>query len=133
MTMQDPISDLITQLRNGYLAKKDTIIIYMSKTKLAIIQILKKEYFINDYKIIDYSTNIKKIEIYLKYYGKKIPIMKKISRVSKPSIRIYYKNKNIPIISNGFGITILSTSHGIITNKEAKEKNTGGEILCTVE
>lgn len=132
MNIQDPVSDLITQIRNAYIAKKDEITIYGSKIKIAILKILKKELFIEDYSIINEEKKIK-IKILLKYFGKKQPIMKKITRISKPSKRIYCNNQQIQKFANNFGITIISTSQGIITNKEAKEKNCGGEILCTIE
>lgn len=132
MNIQDPISDLITQIRNAYIAKKDEITIYGSKIKIAILKILKKELFIEDYSIINDKKKIK-IKILMKYFGKKQPIMKKIIRISKPSKRIYCKKAQIKNFSNPFGITIISTSKGIMTNKEANEKNCGGEILCTIE
>ena len=131
MNIQDPIADLITQIRNGYLAKKDNITLFNSKIKIAILEILKREFFIEDYYL---TTNDKfKVKIILKYYGKKIPILKKITRVSKPSIRIYEQYKHLPKIANGFGISIISTSYGLMTDKEARKKQCGGEILCTVE
>lgn len=133
MNMQDPISDLITQIRNGYSAKKEYIIVYSSKTKLAILNIMKNEFFITDYEIMPTINNKIKIKIILRYYGKKNPIMKKIERQSKPSARIYSKYKNIPKIANGFGISIISTSNGIITDKEARKRKCGGEILCSIE
>ncbi len=132
MNIQDPISDLITQIRNGYLAKKDDITIFGSKIKIAILEILKKEFFIDDFKILN-NNNKLTIKIILKYYGKKLPILKKIKRISKPSVRIYSNYKSIPKIANGFGISIISTSHGIMTDKDAKQKKCGGEIICTVE
>lgn len=132
MNIQDPVSDLITQIRNAYIAKKDEITIYGSKIKIAILKVLKQELFIEDYSIINEEKKIK-IKILLKYFGKKQPIMKKITRISKPSKRVYYKKNQIQKSSNNFGITIISSSKGIITNKEANEKNCGGEILCTVE
>lgn len=133
MNIQDPISDLITQIRNGYLAKKEYIITYSSKIKLAILTVMKNEFFITDYEILPDINNKTKVKIFLKYYGKKQPIMKKISRQSKPSIRMYSKYKTIPRIANGFGISIISTSSGIMTDKEARKRKCGGEILCTIE
>lgn len=133
MNIQDPISDLITQIRNGYFAKKEYIIVFSSKIKLAILNILKQEIFIDDYIIINETKNKKQIKIFLKYYGKNIPIMKKIKRISKPSLRIYSKYKLLPKIASGFGISIISTSKGLVTDKDAKQKKCGGEILCTVE
>ena len=133
MSIQDPISDLITQIRNGYLAKKDTVTIFSSKIKLSILKVLKNEHFIDDYILINNNEKVLKATIKLKYYGKKEAILKKITRVSKPSVRIYSGYKKIPKVGNGFGISIISTSKGIMTDKEAKIKKCGGEILCTIE
>lgn len=133
MNIQDPISDLLTQIRNAYSAKKDFITVNSSKIKIAILKILKDESFLNDYTILDENKNKKKIKIYLKYYGKKIPIIKKITRISKPSVRIYRKSKKIPKILNGFGIAIISTPIGLLTDKKARELRHGGEIICTIE
>ncbi|HIH2762532.1 MAG TPA: 30S ribosomal protein S8 [Candidatus Azoamicus sp. MARI] len=133
MNIQDPISDLLTQLRNGYSAKKDFIIVHASKIKLEILKILKDESFLNDYAIIDADIKKAKLKIYLKYYGKKIPIIKKITRISKPSVRIYSKSKKIPKILNGFGLAIISTPIGLLTDKKARELKHGGEIICTIE
>lgn len=130
MNMQDPISDFLTRIRNGYSAKKDFIIVDSSKIRIALLKILKEESFLNDY--ININEN-KKIKIYLKYYGKKIPILKKITRISKPSVRIYSKSKNMPKILNGFGIAIISTPIGLLTDKKARQLGHGGEIICTIE
>lgn len=132
MNIQDPISDLLTQIRNGCTAKKDFIIIDCSKIKIEILKILKNEAFLNDFIIMDEKSK-KKIKIFFKYFGKKISIIKKITRISKPSVRIYSKSKKIPKILNGFGIAIISTSVGLLTDKKAREFNHGGEILCTIE
>lgn len=133
MSIQDPISDLITQIRNGYLAKKDSITVFSSKTKISILKILKNEHFIEDYILINTNEKILKAKIILKYYGKKEAILKKIIRISKPSVRIYSSYKKIPKVGNGFGLSIISTSKGIMTDKEAKIQKCGGEILCTIE
>ena len=133
MSIQDPISDLITQIRNGYLAKKDSVTVFSSKTKISILKILKNEHFIEDYILINNNEKILKVKITLKYYGKKEAILKKIIRISKPSVRIYSGYKKIPKIGNGFGLSIISTSKGIMTDKEAKNQKCGGEILCTIE
>ncbi|HIH2763163.1 MAG TPA: 30S ribosomal protein S8 [Candidatus Azoamicus sp.] len=132
MNIQDPISDLLTQIRNAYSAKKDFITVTSSKIKIEILKILKEESFLNDYEILN-ENNKNNIKIFLKYYGKKISIIKKITRISKPSIRIYSKSKNIPKILNGFGIAIISTPIGLLTDKKARELKHGGEIICTIE
>ena len=133
MSIQDPISDLLTQIRNGYLAKKNYIVIISSKFKLAIVNILKREYFFDDYSIIDIDGKKSKIKIILKYYDNKLPVLKKITKISKVSSRVYCKKNKIPKILNGFGIAIISTSHGLMTDREARKFGYGGEIICTVE
>lgn len=131
--MQDPISDLLTRIRNGYSAKKDYVIIPLSKVKLSIIKLLIKENFLKKYIIVEQSAIKFQIKIFFKYYGNGVPVMRRILRVSKPSVRVYSKNKNLPRVLNGFGIAIISTSHGLFTDNEARKLGYGGEILCIVE
>lgn len=133
MNMQDPISDLLTQIRNACLSKKDYIIVFSSNIRVAIIDLLKKECFIDDYVMITSNKKIPKIKVFLKYYGNKIPVIRRIVRVSKSSSRVYCKKDALPKVLNGFGIAILSTSVGLLTDDEARKKGHGGEILCTVE
>jgi len=133
MSMQDPISDLLTQIRNGYLARKNYIIVFSSKFRIAIVDLLKKEYFLDDYILIDKDTTKSKIKIVLKYYGDKIPVIRKIVRISKSSTRVYCKKDALPKVLNGFGIAVISTSVGLLTDNEARKLGHGGEILCTVE
>lgn len=133
MNIQDPISDLLIKIKNAYTAKKDTIIVDASNIKIEILKILKDECFLKDFFIYEHSKNIKKIKIFLKYYGKKTSIIKNIKRISKPSIRIYSKYKNIPSVANGFGLSIISTPIGLLTDKNAKSLKHGGEILFTIE
>jgi len=131
MSLQDPISDLLVQIKNGYLAKKEYIVVFSSKFKLALLNVLKKECFIRDYVIID--NNISKIKIFLKYYGNQIPVMRKVRKISKSSMRFYSKKNQLPNVLNGFGIAIISTSAGLLTDKEARELGHGGEVICTIE
>lgn len=133
MTIQDPISDLLTQIRNGYSARKDFIIIYSSKLKISLVELLKNEFFLKDYIVLDKDSNKPRLKIFLRYYGKNIPILRRIVRVSKPSIKIYRSCKFLPKISNGFGIAVISTSLGLLTDKKARELGIGGEVLCIVE
>lgn len=133
MNIQDPISNLLIQIKNSYTAKKKEIIIFSSKIKVNIIKILKKEGFIENFEIINKDIKKQKIKIELKYYNNGLPAIRKISRISKPSNRIYCKKNKIPKILNGFGIAIISTSFGIITDNDARKIGQGGEILCTIE
>ena len=132
MNIQDPISDFLNQINNAYLSKKEYIIVFSSKFKLLILNLLKKENFIENYYIIN-DSKILKVKILLKYYGKNIPILKKIKKISKPSMRVYCNKDNIPVISNGFGRVIISTSKGLLTDLEAKKQKCGGEIICILE
>ena len=128
--MTDPIADLLTRIRNGQQIKKSKIVCPFSKTKVSIVKVLKEEGFIRDYQILDGEKG-KNIEISLKYhYGE--PVIKEIVRISKPGMRVYSSVKNMPLYKNNMGISILSTSKGIMTNFNAKEANIGGEIICRV-
>ncbi|MGX7586092.1 30S ribosomal protein S8 [Candidatus Karelsulcia muelleri] len=125
----DPIADCLTRIRNGCLAKKDIIYIQYSKLKKNILKILLEQGFIVNYKL---KTN-KIIKVYLKYiYPNKNSVIKYIKRISKPSLRKYSSSKNLPRVLNGLGIAIISTSKGIITDKLARKKKLGGEIICYV-
>lgn len=132
MNIQDPISDLLNQINNAYLIKKENITVFSSKFKLSILKLLKKENFIDDYDIINVDKK-NKIKIKLKYYNDKIPVLKKITKISKPSIKVYCKKNKLPKVLNGFGTAIISTSKGLLTDIEAKKINIGGEVICIVE
>ena len=130
MSMTDPIADLLTRIRNGQQIKKSKIACPASKTKVSILKVLKEEGFIRDYEIVE-TEKRKNIEISLKYhYGE--PVIKEITRVSKPGMRVYSSVKNMPVYKNNMGVSILSTSKGIMTNFSAKEANIGGEIICRI-
>ena len=133
MTIQDPISDLLTQIRNGYSARKEFIIVYSSKLKLSLVELLKNEFFLKDYIILDQDSKKVRLKIFLCYYGKNMPILRKIVRISKSSVKIYKSCKALPKVSNGFGIAVISTSLGLLTDKKARELGVGGEVLCIVE
>ncbi len=126
MNIQDPISNMLTNIRNGQLSKKKSILIFYSKIKESILKILLNEGFIKNYKLIN-----NKIIIILKYFLNN-PVITKIKKISKPSLRIYKSYKDIPIIMSGLGICIVSTSLGILTGKEAIKLKVGGEIICYV-
>lgn len=133
MSIHDPISDLLTNIRNGYLAKKEYVIVFSSKIKVQIIDLLKKENFLNNYVLIGTETKKPKIKIYLKYYNNKISVINKITRVSKVSSRVYRKKNALPKVLNGFGIAVISTPIGLLTDTKARELGHGGEVLFIVE
>lgn len=130
MTMTDPISDLLTRIRNGQQVKKASISCPASKIKLAILKVIKEEGFIRDYSLTE-DTRGKIIEISLKYYHGE-PVIKEIVRISKPGLRVYSSVKGMPVYKNNMGISIISTSKGVMTNFKAKEINIGGEVICRI-
>lgn len=125
----DPISDMLTRIRNASLVSKKEVVLPYSKIKYAIAKILKEEGYIKEAKKEDIGFGQLKLE--LKYQNKK-PAISFIKRVSKPGCRIYSPCDEIPKVLGGMGITILSTSCGLMTNKEAKKRRLGGEIICEV-
>ena len=130
--MTDPIADYLTRVRNAYAAGKKVVEVPCSKMKLAITQILCEKGYILSYKVVE-GTPFNTIKIALKYHPQtKMAAIKKIERVSTPGLRQYTDVENMPRVLNGLGIAILSTSKGIITDKEAKELGVGGEVICYV-
>lgn len=127
--MQDPISDALTRIRNAQMASHSFAEILASKLNVVILDILQKEGYIDAYKKSEDSRSIK---VALKYY-RGMPVITKITRVSKPSRRVYVKAKQIKLVRNGLGVAVISTPQGLMTDKEAREKNLGGELLLTVE
>ena len=130
MTMTDPISDLLTRIRNGQMVKKSKITCPSSKLKIAILKVLQEEGYIRAYEVSENEKG-KQLEISLKYFDGK-PVIKEISRVSRPGMRVYSSVKTMPSYKNNMGITILSTSKGVMTNFSARDANLGGEILCRI-
>ncbi len=131
MTMTDPIADMLTRIRNAIMASYDKLEVPCSKIKINVVNILKFEGYIRNYKIIkDNKQGI--LVIYLKYNEDKSPVIKGLKKMSKPSCRIYSRCKKIPRVLNGFGINIISTSKGVMTDREAKRMGIGGEIICSV-
>ncbi len=130
MSRTDLISDAFTVIRNACRAKKEDAYIPLSKSILKICEILKKEGYIENYKEVEVGT-FKKIKVYLKYDGKKSAITQ-IQKISKPGRRVYTKRTTIPSALRGYGVTIVSTSAGVFTDKEAREKGVGGEVMGMV-
>lgn len=131
MSMSDPLADMLTRIRNAVMVKHDSVDIPKSNTKVEIARVLKEEGFVNDYRIHqDGEQGVLTID--LKYGPDGESVIQGIQRVSKPGLRQYAKSNDIPSVLNGLGIAIVSTSKGIITDRNARAQNTGGEILCEV-
>ncbi len=131
MNTTDPIADMLTRIRNANRADKDIVDIPASNIKIHIAETLKEEGFIKDCKQIEkYPQNM--IRIYLKYGKDKEKVISGLKRISKPGLRVYVKNDEIPRVLGGLGIAILSTSRGILTDKEARREGVGGEVICYV-
>lgn len=130
MSMSDPIADMLTRIRNAQMAEKTNVQIPSSNLIKSIAQVLKDEGYINDF-TIHQTGNKKLIEISLKYYAGN-PVIEKISRISKPGLRIYKPSNKLPNIMDGMGIAIISTSKGVMTDRSARVAGVGGEVLCVV-
>ena len=131
MTTSDPIADMLTRIRNANMVRHDSVLIPTSKIKFAIAKLLKEEGFITEYELVKDKT-YKNIKIQLKYAGKNQPMISGLERISKPGIRVYVENHEIPRVYGGLGIAILSTSKGIMTGQQAWRQGIGGELLCYV-
>ena len=129
--VSDPISDLLTRLRNASIVSKSNIEIPHSKFKLQLASLLKDEGYIRDFRDLEVRKGINSIQIDLKYFNGN-PVIKNIKRVSKPGIRVYSKISDLPKTYGGLGISILSTSMGVMSDNKARQKNVGGEVLCEV-
>lgn len=131
MSMQDPIADTLTRIRNGQKAQFKSVVMPASKAKLAVLKVLKDEGYIEDFEVSEADANKSQLVVKLKYHNGS-PVISMIKRVSRPGLRIYSAAKNIPEVMDGLGISIVSTSLGVMTGREAKKKGQGGEILCYV-
>jgi small subunit ribosomal protein S8 len=131
MSMTDPISDMLTRLRNASSAGHDKVVIPMSSVKAKLAEVLKAEGFIKDF-ILHKDQVQGSITVVLRYSPEKEPAITGIKRISKPGLRRYTNKREIPEVLNGLGVAILSTSQGVLVDREAKAKGLGGELLCTV-
>ena len=131
MSMTDPIADLLTRIRNGLNVGKRWVDIPSSIEKKRIVYILKEEKYIEDFILID-DKGRKQIRVFLKYDYQGKPVISAIERVSKPGLRVYKGKKDLPRVLDGLGISIMSTSKGVISNKMAKKFGVGGEVICNV-
>ncbi len=127
----DTTADFLTIIRNGYLAKKDSVTTNFSKLRGEVARVLKEEGFVEDYSVVD-GTPSKKITVTLRYFEKDLPAVTGIKKVTKPSVRIYSAYNKLPKTLSGAGTTIVSTSQGLLTGKQAKEKHLGGEVICQI-
>lgn len=129
--MQDPIADMLTRIRNAHMAKKLTVTMPASNLKVAITDVLKKEGYIENFRASETEAGKSELEIVLKYFEGK-PVIEHIKRVSCPSLRVYKPCSELPEIAGGLGTAIISTNKGLMTDKQAREANIGGEVLAEV-
>ena len=129
--MTDPIADLLTRIRNANMVRHATVDIPASRTKKSVVEILLKEGFIEKYEIVE-KDDRETINVTLKYGSDKSRVITGIKRISKPGLRVYAKKSELPRVLGGLGIAIISTSNGIITDKEARKLQVGGEVICYV-
>jgi len=130
MSMSDPISDMLTRIRNAQQAEKASVAMPSSKLKVAIAKVLKDEGYVEDFAVRE-AEGKPTLEIGLKYYAGR-PVIERIERVSKPGLRIYKGSTDIPRVMNGLGVAIVSTPKGVMTDRKARASNVGGEVLCIV-
>jgi len=131
MTPSDPIADMLTRVRNALTARHQKVDVPASKMKMELARILKDEGYILNYKMAD-EGNLKMIRIYLKYTPDKQPAISKIERVSRPGCRVYVGSHQIPRVLGGLGVNILTTPRGLMTGRDARKENVGGELICQI-
>ena len=130
MNMTDPIADMLTRIRNAQMTEKATVVMPSSKVKIAIAKVLKDEGYIDGFHVAGEEVK-PMLEIVLKYYAGRA-VIEKIERISTPGLRVYKSKDDIPKVMNGLGIAIVSTSHGVMTDRKARATGVGGEVLCIV-
>ena len=131
MPVNDPIGDLIARINNAQMRKKPKVSTPGSRLRVSVLDVLKNEGFIRGYAAVDHADGRSELEIELKYFDGQ-PVIREISRVSKPGRRVYVAVRNLPRVNNGLGISILSTPKGVMADHDARDANVGGEIICTV-
>jgi small subunit ribosomal protein S8 len=131
MSMNDPIADLLARIRNAALAGHEQLSIPASRLKEDILRVMKAEGFIEDYRLVEGGTN-GSLQVKLRYTSQRTPVLQGLRRVSKPSLRVYVKSSEIHPVRSGLGVSILSTSRGVMTGKQARQARLGGEVLCEV-
>jgi small subunit ribosomal protein S8 len=130
MSMSDPVADMLTRIRNAQQSEKQSVAMPTSKLKAAIAKVLKDEGYIEDFAVRNQDGK-SHLDISLKYYAGR-PVIEKIERVSRPGLRIYKPSAQIPVVMNGLGVAIVSTSKGVMTDRKARGMGVGGEVLCIV-
>ena len=131
MSMSDPIADMLTRIRNAQRAQKQSVIVPSSKQKESIVALLKSEGYINDFTIADVGNGKKELTIELKYFQSK-PVIESLKRVSRPGLRGFKGKHELPKVLGGIGVAVVSTSKGIMSDRQARQQGYGGEIICTV-
>lgn len=131
MTMTDPISDMLTRIRNGQKARKLSVSMPASKAKEAVANVLKDEGYITDFSVSGEGA-AKELSVELKYF-EGVPVIEKIQRASRPGLRIYRGKEDLPKVLGGLGVAIVSTSAGVMSDRQAREKGIGGEVICVVQ
>ena len=131
--MTDPIADMLTRIRNGNVAMRDEVLMPASKQKSALAEVLKREGFIADYAVVqDPQGSGKALKIMMKYGTDRQRTISGIKRISTPGLRVYRAATEVPRVLGGLGVAVLSTSHGLMTDREARKRNVGGEVMCFV-
>ena len=131
MSLSDPLGDMLTRIRNGQQSGRSTVVCTSSKLRTNVLEVLKREGLIRDFRWAEIRSGISELTIELKYHDGE-PVIREIKRVSTPGRRVYSKIKDLPRIYNGLGISILSTPRGVLSDAEARDQNVGGEVLCRV-
>ena len=136
MVMTDPIADMLTRIRNANQAKHEKVEMPASKAKIEVLEVIRKEGYISNYEVVDGKTvngsPCKNIVVTLKYTDKKERVIKGITRISKPGLRAYAKASEMPKVFNGLGVAIVSTSNGVMTDREARKLKIGGEVMAYI-
>jgi len=131
MNINDPVGDMITRIRNAYMRGKETVDSPCSNLRINVLEVLRDEGFIRGYSQTDFDSGKSEIQIDLKYHEGE-SVIKEINRISKPGRRVYSSVDSMPLVRNGLGISVISTSKGVMSDKNARTNNVGGEILCVV-
>lgn len=132
MSMTDPVADMLTRIRNANQRKHADVAMPSSKMKASIARILKKEGYIDDFEVVEATGRVPTLRLTLRYQNGREPVISQLQRVSKPGRRVYTKRREIPWVLQGMGIAILTTPKGVMTDKQARHENVGGEVLCYV-
>jgi small subunit ribosomal protein S8 len=131
MSMTDPIADLLTRIRNGAQARKEQVDVPWSNVKARLVEVLTAEGYLKEHSIVEHDGH-RTLRVWLRYDAQNRPVITGIKRVSRPSLRIYVGAEEIPAVRGGLGVNIISTPAGILADREARKRNVGGELLCSV-